>query len=257
LTKTELSPFGLILTSETAGQPLAGLLISDLKGQIEEHRVVVLRGFAGLSGDAFPEYCRQFGEILEWEFGMVNHLQVKDEARNYLYTNHAVPFHWDGAFLPQAPHYIIFHCDDAPDPDSGGETLFCDTTLILDSATTEQQELWRGIEITYTTEKVVHYGGTFTSPMVAKHPFKDQLVLRFAEPVDDINPVQLVDHHLNCQEQDQFIKDMSDRLSDQRHCYSHNWQSGDVVVADNFTLLHGRRSFQQGAARNIRRVNVL
>jgi alpha-ketoglutarate-dependent taurine dioxygenase len=111
--------------------------------------------------------------------------------------------------------------------------------------------------ITYTTERVVHYGGTFTSPMVAKHPLNESLVLRYAEPVDDLNPVRLVIHNLTDEEQAEFIRGMHAVLTDDRHCYSHQWQDGDVVIADNFTLLHGRRAFAEGTARNIRRVNVL
>jgi alpha-ketoglutarate-dependent taurine dioxygenase len=93
--------------------------------------------------------------------------------------------------------------------------------------------------------------------MVAKHPLNDTLVLRYAEPVDDINPVELVIHNLSDEEQAKFISDISHRLNDERVCYAHRWQTGDVVIADNFTLLHGRRAFEHGTVRDIRRVNVL
>jgi alpha-ketoglutarate-dependent taurine dioxygenase len=257
VTTEQLSPFGLAIHAEPGSRSLTDIATADLKNKVEEHRVVVLRGFAPLTGTAFPEYCEKFGEILEWEFGSVNHLRADKDARNYLYTNHHVPFHWDGAFLSQAPHYIFFHCDLAPPPGSGGETLFCDTTLVLANASTEHKELWKTIDITYKTEKVVHYGGTFTSPMVVKHPFNKSVTLRYAEPVSDINPVELVVHNLPAAEQAKFIQDMNDRLTDGRHCYSHRWENGDVVIADNFTLLHGRRAFEQGATREIRRVNIL
>ena len=39
---------------------------------------------------------------------------------------------------------------------------------------------------------------------------------------------------------------MGHRLNDERVCYAHRWQTGDVVIADNFTLLHGRRAFAHG-----------
>lgn len=253
----QLLPFGLVIRSDSPIADLTDIETLHLKKKLDEHRVLVLRGFAPLSGNAFPEYCQKFGEILEWEFGSVNHLQVNPDARNYLYTNHHVPFHWDGAFLPQAPHYIFFHCDLAPPTGSGGETLFCDTTRVLGNASTEYQERWKDIVITYTTEKVVHYGGTFTSPMVVKHPLNNTVTLRYAEPVSDINPVELVIHNLSDEEQAEFIQDMNDRLTDKRHCYSHQWENGDVVIADNFTLLHGRRAFEQGTVRQIRRVNIL
>ena len=56
----QLDPFGVVLHSE-ADQNVFAIPISFLKDQIENHRVVILRGFAPLEGDAFPEFCKQFG----------------------------------------------------------------------------------------------------------------------------------------------------------------------------------------------------
>ena len=140
---------------------------------------------------------------------------------------------------------------------SGGETLFCDTTRLLAYASTEVKELWKQIEITYETEKIVHYGGTFTSPMMVQHPLNGRDVLRYAEPVVDLNPVRLVIQGLDAMDEEQFIEDMRLRLDDQRCCYSHSWVTGDLVIADNYTLLHGRRAFTPGVERHIRRVNVI
>jgi alpha-ketoglutarate-dependent taurine dioxygenase len=252
-----LLPFGLLISSELANADLHQVATQDLNDWIDEHRVVVLRGFAPLIDTALPEFGRTMGELLEWEFGAVNELVVKADTRNYLYTNHAVPFHWDGAFLGRAPHYILFHCDDAPSPGSGGETLFCDSLRLFEYATPEVQQLWEQIEITYTTEKVVHYGGTFTSPLVTRHPVSHARVVRYAEPVADLNPVELVIKGIPEGTTEEFISGMNRRLIDERCCYSHEWLRGDVVVADNFALLHGRLAFNSNAPRNIRRVNIL
>lgn len=253
----QLEPFGVVLHSNYQGQNVSAITTSYLKDQIENHRVVVMRGFASLEGDTFPAFCKEFGPIQEWDFGAVNDLRIKEDTKNYLYTNHDVPFHWDGAFVSRAPHYIIFHCDVAPLAGSGGETLFCDTTRLIEHASAEVKELWERIEITYTTEKIVHYGGTFSSPMMVQHPLNGRTVLRYAEPVVDLNPVRLEIHGLDGMDQQEFIGDMSRRLNDQRCCYSHPWVTGDLVIADNYTLLHGRRAFTPGVERHIRRVNVI
>ena len=93
MTTEQLSPFGLVINAETPGASLTDIEPSVLRNKLEEHRVVVLREFAPLVANAFPAYCQKFGEILEWEFGSVNQLRVKEDAQNYLYTNHAVPYH--------------------------------------------------------------------------------------------------------------------------------------------------------------------
>jgi len=38
---------------------------------------------------------------------------------------------------------------------------------------------------------------------------------------------------------------------------AHHWRTGDIVIADNHALLHGRRAFKQDAKRHLRRVNIL
>lgn len=252
-----ISPFGLVITPGKPQVELSTFSAGFVERLIGIHRVVIFRGFPSLVDDAFTRFCEHFGEILEWEFGAVNDLVVHDEARNYLYTNRAVPFHWDGAFVERAPHYIFFHCDLAPEPGNGGETLFCDTTRVLDSASSEERALWEQILITYSTEKIVHYGGTFTSPMIVEHPFLRVPVLRYAEPVVDLNPVTLSIEGVAEKDRASFIAAMAHRLRDPRSCYSHQWLARDVVIADNHTLLHGREAFRTGASRHIRRVNIV
>lgn len=252
----KLSPFGLSVKSKINGNDLRTIPISFLKEWIDINRVVALRGFKSLEGDAMPEFCKMLGELLMWNFGAVNNLRVDKEAKNYLYTNHAVPFHWDGAFVGRIPHYIFFHCDKAPQ-ESDGETLFCDTTLVLKHAPVEKRKLWEHISITYTTEKIVHYGGEFTSPLICTNPVSGESILRFAEAVEDLNPVHLKIKGIAEDEQNIFLKDMHERLNNENVCYSHRWQDGDVVIADNHTLLHGRKAFRQATKRHIRRVNIL
>ena len=50
---------------------------------------------------------------------------------------------------------------------------------------------------------------------------------------------------------------LRDALHDPHNCYAHFWQAGDVVVADNYTLLHGREAYAGGCGRHLRRVHVL
>src|SRR5262249_55989695 len=107
---------------------------------------------------------------------------------------------------------------------------------------------------TYATQKVAHYGGTFTSPLLSRHPVSGEEILRFAEPVADLNPVSVTMHGLDGEA---FFAGMRRRLRDPSLCHAHAWRVGDVLVADNHALLHGRRPFTRSARRHLRRVNVL
>jgi alpha-ketoglutarate-dependent taurine dioxygenase len=81
--------------------------------------------------------------------------------------------------------------------------------------------------------------------------------MRFAEPVEDLNPVHLDIAGIRPEERQDFLKDMHARLNDAGNCFCHEWMMGDIVIADNHALLHGRSAFADGAQRHIRRVNVL
>jgi L-tyrosine isonitrile desaturase/decarboxylase len=257
MTSHVLNPFGIVVHAAAPGAPLASLPIPQVRCWVAENRLAVLRDFAPPSDEEMLAFCRRLGEILEWEFGSVNELQVRPDRRNYLYTNREVPFHWDGAFAGKVPHYIFFHCRVAPPPGSGGETTFCDSVRLLQRIAPEERARWEGIRITYSTEKVVHYGGTFTAPLLGRHPVTGLAVVRYAEPVEDLNPVRLRIEGVPATEQAAFLARMHELLNDPAVCYAHAWRENDVVLADNHALLHGRRAFTQPAARHLRRVNIL
>jgi alpha-ketoglutarate-dependent taurine dioxygenase len=128
---------------------------------------------------------------------------------------------------------------------------------LLARVSPEERATWEGVRVTYTTDKVVHYGGTFTAPLLARHPASGEEILRFAEPVEDLNPVRLEIEGLRPGERGEFLARMHDLLNDPAVCYAHEWRAGDVVLADNHALLHGRRAFTQPAARHLRRINIL
>lgn len=255
--KNILKPFGIEVISHASGESLGSIPVPELKELIARHRFVVFRDFAPQTDEAMIEFCKTLGGIMEWEFGAVNELKVREKSANYLYTHSAVPFHWDGAFVQKIPQYIFFSCVEAPGQALGGETIFCDTPLLLSRLSQDQIDLWKKITITYKTEKIVHYGGVFTSPLIEAHPKTRELILRFAEPVLDLNPVELVIHHLPESEHEKFIEDVRKLLYSPDFCYAHQWKKGDIVIADNYTLLHGRNAFLNSAKRHLRRVNIL
>jgi len=255
--ETTLQPFGIVVAADPFGQSLHEMATAMLKGLVAQHRVLTLRGFAPLTETTMLNFCKTLGAIMEWEFGSVNDLKVKENASNYLYTNREVPFHWDGAFAGKVPHYIFFFCEAAPESNSGGETTFCDTIKLLRGLPADKFYHWQNVSVTYKTQKIVHYGGEFSSPLIATHPVSGEKVLRFAEPVKDLNPVTVEVQGLGPEAQVQFLKEMNQLLNSPLYCYAHTWQQGDIVIADNHALLHGRRAFVNASKRHLRRVNIL
>jgi len=256
-----LSPFGLLLENTNPQLDAWELSVTQLRQLILEHRLVILRGFPLFERDALSDYCATWGKLLSWDFGTILEMHVHEKPTNFQFTNGNVPVHWDGAFAEVVPSFQFFQCLEAPTAGSGGETLFCDTTRVWQNASPTQRENWKQIVITYTTEKVVHYGGTITVPLVNEHPVTGIPTLRFIEPLNEksvpLNGVFLEITGLPSEKHDQFLSDLKAMIYAPQNCFAHKWQDGDILVADNHALLHGRNPFLTGSPRHLQRVHIL
>ena len=253
-----LAPFGLEIKARKQRSFPTLIEGSLLKQLIKVFRVVVLREFDLVDKSALVRYAQTIGPLLEWEFGHVMEMRAHEEPKNYLFTHGHVPFHWDGAFH-QEPRYLLFHCIAAPRADSGGETIFSNTNQIWRDASEKEKTTWMRHKLTYKTEKLAHYGGSITVPLVQDHLDTKEKILRFAEPVPTsmLNPVEVYVEEMMRDDSDAFIAAMAQRCYQKDKCYIHAWQENDFLIADNYALIHARRAFEQFSPRHLRRIQVL
>lgn len=256
----ELTPFGCVLRAEAGGR-LRDLPIAWLRELVHRHRVLVLRGFAAFEAEALVAYCRNWGDLLKWDFGYLLDVVEHESPTNYIFTHGNVPYHWDGAFAAQVPSLQVFQCLQAGAAGSGGETLFADTIRIVESAPPELRALWAATSIEYATQKVVHYGGRIRATLLSRHPVLGGMTLRFAEPFDDetvrLNELELDVHGVPLERVPELFAGLRARLYDPNNCYAHTWHAGDLLIADNHALLHGRRAYAASTKRHLQRVHVL
>jgi alpha-ketoglutarate-dependent taurine dioxygenase len=261
---TPLAPFGVEI-AVSGPADLDRVDEEQIRSLLNRHKIVLLRGFDSLDKEAFADQARRFGPLLEWNFGHVLDLVVHEEPQNYLFTKGNVPFHWDGAFAKVVPGIQFFQCLEAPDPGSGGETLFCNTAGVIDRASLNDRSAWQRIEIAYQTEKKAHYGGAIRQSLIDRHPSTGETIIRFAEPLNEesvkLNPLYLDifddDRQLGIPETEAFLSSFIPQLYEPEIVYAHRWQSGDYLLADNHALLHGRRAFFASSRRHIRRIHVI
>jgi alpha-ketoglutarate-dependent taurine dioxygenase len=259
---TPLHPFGMLLTAPRPGTELATLDRAAATDALLTHRLVVLRGFQPFTAkDALADYARAWGELLLWDFGAVFEVVEHASPTNYLFTSGSVPYHWDGAFAKQVPWLQVFQCLESPGPDAGGETLFCDTVQLLQELDLRTRTKWETLSISYFTEKVAHYGGKINAPLVGKHPRTGEATLRFAEPANEttakLNTPDLEVAGLTPAQTAELVAELRRKLYAPRYLYAHIWQPGDIVIADNHALLHGRSPYRGGLPRKLWRVHVL
>jgi alpha-ketoglutarate-dependent taurine dioxygenase len=159
------------------------------------------------------------------------------------------------------PEFQFFQCVTAPPGDAGGETLFCDTSLVWRNADQATRERWRRISATYRIKRITHYGGRVTSPLVIEHARTGEPILRFNEPSPD--RARLANGHavevtgIDGAADADTVASLIAALHDPRHMLAHAWRRGDLLIADNYTLLHGRKPYRSGAPRHLRRVHIL
>lgn len=256
-TDLSLKPFGKHIRAgenknllQFNGAPLQELL--------QKEKLVLFRGFNPLNKNEFLHFAMSSKRsLLEWDFGPVMEMTPQQEARNYLFSHEKVPFHWDGAFH-KVPSFLVFQCVEAPKPHSGGETLFTDTAKIWKECRKDVQEIWKQVSLTYTTEKLAHYGGSITNSLVQTHPNKSEIVLRFAEAVNTrFNPVSMRIDGLTKTLSELFLRDLTRKAYSPKFCYTHTWKKGDILIADNHALIHGRNAFAQDTPRHLRRIQLL
>jgi alpha-ketoglutarate-dependent taurine dioxygenase len=257
-----LQPFGLLVMARARGHSLQSLPPTWFEDRIREHRLLLLRGFAPfLDAERLSDYCATWGELMQWPFGTVLELVEHANPTDHIFDSSCVPFHWDGMYTKQLPAYQFFHCVNAIDAADGGQTIFCDSSRIWADADPAVRARWRNIVVTYTIEKVAHYGGQVTAPLVCAHPVDGSPVLRFNEPppaeIRFLNRPSLRFEGLSPDAVDAFVEEMRTLLYSPRYMYSHEWETGDIVIADNYVLLHGRTAFTSRAPRHVRRVHIL
>jgi alpha-ketoglutarate-dependent taurine dioxygenase len=256
----ELCPFGLEIVARAPGEDLSRLPGPRLRAMAEDHGLLLLRGFAPLSRDALVAYAATMGEIYTWDTGAVLDLVAHAQPKNYLFAPGSVPLHWDGAFRERAPSLQFFQCLRAPLPGTGGETQFCDTTRVLSRASPRERARWEDVAITYATERVAHYGGTFTARLVSPHPRSGRPTLRLGLPSDEDtspeNPVEVRVEGMSPVAGAMLVAGLRERLYLPAHCYVHAWRDGDFLIADNHALLHGRRAFSACSPRHLQRVHL-
>ena len=261
-----LDPFGLIVEARHPRDDIRDLDVEFLRELLWRERLVLLRGFRTFDAvpqgaERFADYCERWGEISIWPFGKVLELVERNNPEDHIFDNNYVPLHWDGMYRPQVPEFQIFHCVRAPRAGQGGRTTFSNTVRALEQAPASTRALWGKVLGSYQ-RKMEFYDSKTVSPIVDHHPLRGFEVIRCNEPPSEgfgqfVNPPILEFSGVAPEELGELHRTLREALYSPSCFYAHEWQEGDVVIADNFSLLHGREGFETKAPRHLRRVHVL
>lgn len=258
---SQLASFGTLVTPEDPTVDCLDLPVDQLRALAGHSRLVLMRGFANrFTGQALADYARRWGQIMSWPFGDVLDVVEKARSPEHIFDSLYVPLHWDGMYRTTVPEFQIFYCVDAGPLNTGGETVFVDTIGLLNDTPAPLLEKWRAVDTTCSIPNVSHYGGCVRSALVVDHPVHHMPAIRYNPPVDAIagfrNPHTVAYHGLDEASMRQAVASLHRCLDGAAHRYEHAWQTGDVLIADNLALLHGRNAFTHGSSRHLQRVHV-
>jgi alpha-ketoglutarate-dependent taurine dioxygenase len=256
----DVKPFGVMAFPKTGRPNVRELPVDRMRALAREHHLLVLRGYETFAAaDAFADYCASFGEVSVWPFGKVLELVEQDKPADHIFDNNYVPLHWDGMYRPQVPEFQIFQCVSAPGGEQGGRTTFSNTVIALQRASERTRAVWGGVTGVYH-RKMEYYDSKTVAPVVTTHPVRGFSVIRYNEP-PIANDDTFVNHPTlqfeGADDAGTFHDSLRQALYAPEAFYAHTWETGDIVISDNYTLLHGREAFTSGAPRHLRRVHVL
>ncbi len=257
-----LLPFGLLIEPSRPNRSIQDTDVTLLRELLWSEQLIILRGFHSFStSEEFSEYCELWGQISVWPFGKVLELVERSNPEDHIFDNNYVPLHWDGMYRPQVPEFQMFQCVRAPSSTQGGRTTFSNTILALKNTPPQTIGLWEKVKGRYQ-RKMEYYNSETVSPIVDTHPYRGYSVIRYNEPPLEgfghfLNPPLLEFSGATPDELTQVHQSLREALYSPKNYYAHEWRQGDLVVADNFSLLHGREAFETKAPRHLRRVHVL
>ncbi|WP_175684991.1 isocyanide synthase family protein [Burkholderia anthina] len=238
-----------------------------LATMLRRYGFVVLRGFRVDDEAALVKFTEQFGRLYVWQFGPVHKVRPEENANGYVHSFEAVPLHWDLSMLPLT-HPLVqqdeffsatmfaLYCKTAPKPGEGKTTLV-DARRIVRELDAGTMAAWERTSLTYDT-KMTYFGGVpRTFPLIASHPDTGEKVLRYQEGSESTLQRFEVAIATPGTVPDDTVQRINALAYAPQNLVEHAWVDGDIVLVDNYSVLHGRRAMsRESAARELWRVQV-
>ncbi|KAI8624787.1 Clavaminate synthase-like protein [Xylariaceae sp. FL1651] len=235
---------------------------------------IVLRGFSNTKDRrTFIAKAYDLGPVLPWKSGVIQ--EVRNESNNDPQSNsvvsaEAMPMHYDGMFkiitvkdertgkekkVSDTPHFQYFVSQSAAQP-GDGFTLFASSDLFA-----------RYLPQAYNIKKLEKIRWTCRShgffhhimediPLVVRHPTRNSPCIRWHQPWPKWRTAYgYADISIDNGSQS-LIPLVDSLLFDRRVCLRFSWQEGDVLVSDNFAMLHTRTSFSTYHPRELWRIHT-
>lgn len=244
------------LTPSGAGLMLEGLYpereveFELIQGLLEQYRFVILRGSTPDLEQAVTT-MRRFGPINEAKTREEGAVLVEDQGQEEVFrSSFPLPLHKDGLLTGFDVLTVGIYCV-AFEEVQDGRTYVSDANLALERMDPEEVEILRrnGCE-GQAVDATGYYRPEWNdrwmrAPAFQARPGKQPtlgLGLPHAPGEPESWRIRIAD--VPAETSDRILLHLREALLDPHYTYFHAWQPGDLMLLDNYQVLHGREGFQ-------------
>lgn len=217
----------------------------EVRQLLERYGLVILRAIP-ISPQVQIKFSEHFGVVESLPF---QHGQLREYPQIFRVSNQegtgladvGQTWHSDGAYLPEPRELSIFHMVSIPI--QGGETEFVSLQGAYDVAPDELREQLRG------KESVLR--DSVRQPIVRKHPVSGRLgfyvkLSKSRKMFDTPQPIS-----------EQLFYAIENLLNREGAIYRHKWESGDILIADNYSVAHRALPCSSTDMRTLHRTTIV
>jgi len=243
---------------------LGPAFVNELSELLNEFRFVVLKNGPKSLEDAV-ELMRQFGPINEAETRKQGAVMVEDKLEDeaeVFRSRFALPLHKDGVLTGFDVVTVGIYCAAFTEVE-GGRTYVSDAMRALAEIPPEQVESLRsngleGMAVDSTGYYREEYEGVWHPFPAFKAKAGCEPTLNIGLPPEEGEPAswQVRVAGVEKEESDAILGSLRRWLLADEYTYFHDWKEGDLVLMDNYQVLHGREAWS-GRARQLANIQVL
>jgi taurine dioxygenase len=265
---------GAIVTGVDLAKPVDAQTRKKLYDAVAEHVVLVIRGQAHLTPAQLQAGVEMFGELMEDQnrrylvdgFPLISVLdnRHKDSYGGPAKVGKNATWHTDHTNQEVPPKFTVLYA--VAVPDQGGATSVCNSRAAYESLPGDLKRKLDGMKTENTLissarfkianpdilrEQMESKKPPTVHPLVRTHPETGTRAVWFhkgkTEKIIGMTPEETQD----------FLQDLTDRITQPEFCYAHQYEKGDLLFIDDRQSLHRAGSdFDQSQHRRLYRMLV-
>jgi taurine dioxygenase len=240
------SHLGAIISGIDLSSLLKAEIITEIKEAFRQYQLLLFRGKT-LSPKEQVMFSNHFGELETFPYTST---QIREYPEIFRLSNRKgdgyenVGFYWhaDGSFKHLYPTAIsLFHIIDVP-VKGGGDTLFTNMYAAFGALPFKKQYFYRQLA-------TIHKNG-IEHKLVITHPVtgKEALYINLGLNMGIVGIAE--------QESDLIFKEINQHLNREGCTYAHQWQPGDLLMSDNYSVAHQATHPINDSRRTLHRTTV-